>query len=410
MVEFRAEAIQALTRPMPAVGTLSRPPGWRLYLLLTGTFMLLSVIALATVDLPRTALATGWLTPGQGLVQLHAGSSGFVTHLYARQGDLVSRHQPLMRISADVDGAIGSVGALRKQLDAESRTLTTRLRGVAELQTSQTSTHALLLQQAQGDLASLRRSLTLEQAQLTLAQRRLAAVDAAFGGGAIAGMERDQVRAAVLRGQQAVETLQSRIMAAQARLTQLPREQLRDFHDLDATRWSLAQQLSALEQRRLQLDIARTEVVKAPVSGRLVTLDVHVGEQVTPHTRQAAILPADSPLVAELRVPSHALGYVEPHDSVRLRFESFPHQKFGSWPATIRSVSKVLSMDAGPGTTAAAPFPAFKVIADLSTDHVHLHGNRWQLQPDMRLSAILVLERRKAWEWLFEPLLDVLNR
>jgi len=407
---FREQAVLALTRQTPYSGVLSRPPGWPLYLTLTMAFVGLSWLALTTIELPRMAVATGWLTPRHGLVQLHASTAGFVTDVHVTQGDIVRRGQPLLRIAADIEKDQGSMGALLRQYTQEAETLHTRQRSVSDLLALRRTVHLQQISEAQSDLASAQRSFDLQERRLSLARSAHQARVASFEAGAIARLELDQASVELLSQQQTLESMHAQVASRAALLDRLPQETAREIAELQVSRSALDQQVLELAQRRTQLDLTRTQVLTAPISGRLVALDTHVGEQVTTRSRQAAILPLDSPLEAELHVPSYALGYVAAGDVVRLRYEPFPHQKFGSWPATIRLVSDVLQVSANDAVSTGGSIPTFKVTAELKSQSVQLHARAWPLQPDMRLSAQIVLERRKAWEWLLEPALDVLRR
>lgn len=407
---FREQAVLALTRQTPYSGVLARPPGWRLYLTLALAFVVLSVMALATIELPRTALATGWLTPRHGLVQLQASMGGFVTDVYVAQGDTVRRGQALLRISADIEKNQGSMGVLLRQYDQEAQTLQARQHSLRDLLALRRTVQQKKLSEARRELGSAQRSEELQQHRLSLTQSAHNALIASFEAGAISRRDLDQSNVDLLAQEQALESMRAQVASQAGLLDQLPQENEREIAELQASRASADQLVLELEQRRTQLDLDRTQVLTAPISGRLVALDAHVGQQVTTRSRQAAILPQDSTLEAELHVPSFALGYVAGGDVVRLRYEPFPHQKFGSWPATIRLVSDVLQ-DNGSNSASQSGFgPTFKVTAKLQSQSVQLHTRAWPLQPDMRLSAQIVLERRKAWEWLLEPALDVLRR
>ena len=410
MTLFREQAVLALTRQTPYSGVLTRPPSWRLYLTLALAFVVLSVLALVTIELPRTALATGWLTPQHGLVQLQASTGGFVTDVYVKQGDTVRRGQALLRISADIEKNQGSIGALLRQYDQEAITLEARQDSLRELLALRRMVQQKKLSEARRELASMQRSQELQQHRWSLAQSTHNALIASFEAGAISRRDLDQSNVDLLAQEQALESMRAQVAGQAGLLDQLPQENKREIAELAASRSSLDQQILELEQRRTQLDLNRTQVLTAPISGRLVSLETHVGQQVTTRTRQAAILPQDSALEAELHVPSFALGYVTAGDIVRLRYEPFPHQKFGSWPATIRLVSDVLQHNAGDSVSQSGFGPTFKVTASLQSQAVALHARAWPLQPDMRLSAQIVLERRKAWEWLLEPALDALRR
>ena len=70
------------------------------------------------------------------------------------------------------------------------------------------------------------------------------------------------------------------------------------------------------------------------------------------------LVPAGARLEARLYGPSRAIGFVRPGQRVLLRYEAFPHQKFGQYEGVVRSVSRSTvgpAELAGDGGAAAGP-------------------------------------------------------
>jgi membrane fusion protein len=120
----------------------------------------------------------------------------------------------------------------------------------------------------------------------------------------------------------------------------------------------------------------------------------------------AALVPEDARLVAELYAPSRALGFVEPGDVVRLRHAAFPYQKFG------HAMGAVLEISAAPLGAAAASAavrgePLYRVVVALDSQTVLAQGVERPLLAGMSVEAEVLLETRRLYEWLFEPLLGL---
>jgi len=112
-------------------------------------------------------------------------------------------------------------------------------------------------------------------------------------------------------------------------------------------------------------------------------------------------------LQAELFVPSRAIGFVKPGQPVRILYDAFPYQHFGTYRGEIVDVSQTILT----GTDAGAPFklsePAYRVVASLERSDIDADGKRIALQPDMLLKADIILERRSLMSWLTRPLQSV---
>ena len=108
-----------------------------------------------------------------------------------------------------------------------------------------------------------------------------------------------------------------------------------------------------------------------------------------------------------LFVPTRAIGFVRPGQKVRLLYEAFPFQRFGTYSGHVVSVSKTILSE----TEVAAPVQlreaAYKVIAALDRPDVDANGQKIPLQAGMLLRADILLERRELVRWLLDPILNV---
>ena len=119
------------------------------------------------------------------------------------------------------------------------------------------------------------------------------------------------------------------------------------------------------------------------------------------------IVPNNPKLHAELAVPSSAIGFVRPGQTVHIAIDAFPYQRFGTISGRVRNVSlSTINMTAPDGKFAAV-YPA-TVILDRTT--IEAYGVRQPLVSGMTLTARIVTEKQSLWRWLFEPLFAVRKR
>jgi membrane fusion protein len=152
-------------------------------------------------------------------------------------------------------------------------------------------------------------------------------------------------------------------------------------------------------------------VIIATVDGQVSALPVHVGDVAQAGSVVAMLTPANSPLEAELAVPTRAAGFIEPGQNVRLMYDAFPHQKFGAAEGMIRSVSQAAMTPEDiriPGVQVGEPM--FIVRVKLKTDKMTGYGRDFQLRPGLMLAADVVLDRRSLLEWLLDPLFAIGRR
>lgn len=118
-----------------------------------------------------------------------------------------------------------------------------------------------------------------------------------------------------------------------------------------------------------------------------------------------SIAPLSSQLEAELLVPSNAIGFVKPGDKVALRYASYAYQKFGSQLGTVKTVSKTpispVDLNSLIGTQFTAPM--YKIRVEIPSEAMRIYGKERKLLAGTGIDADIMLERRKLYEFIFEP-------
>ena len=161
--------------------------------------------------------------------------------------------------------------------------------------------------------------------------------------------------------------------------------------------------LSWIEQRIAEVDGRRAYIIKAPTSGRVSTLQATVGQIADPKHMQLEIIPLDSTLQAQLFFPTRAFGFVRPGQQVRILYDAFPYQKFGTYRASVTKVSQTILT----GNDATGPItlkePAYRVTVAPERPDIDAYGLKMPLQPGMLLKADVILEQRSLMRWLLDP-------
>jgi len=103
-------------------------------------------------------------------------------------------------------------------------------------------------------------------------------------------------------------------------------------------------------------------------------------------------------------VPSKAAGFVQPGQTVRISYDAFPPQKFGTFEGRIERMSNFVVL---PGETP-QPFPiseaTYKVQVEIHGAAIQTSIGTAALRPGMLMAAEIVLEQRNLVDWLLEPL------
>jgi len=112
-------------------------------------------------------------------------------------------------------------------------------------------------------------------------------------------------------------------------------------------------------------------------------------------------------LEAHLYSPGNAVGFLRVGQPVRLRYDAYPHQKFGHHEGVIASISRAaISPKDLPPQIASHATPSYRVTVKLASQTVAAHGEPVPLEAGMLLEADVALEKRRLYEWVFEPFMD----
>jgi len=122
------------------------------------------------------------------------------------------------------------------------------------------------------------------------------------------------------------------------------------------------------------------------------------------------IVPANSTLQATMYVPSRALGFLRVGQSVAMKLDSFPYQKYGVLEGRLDAISAtpIARTEASTGTRLATAAddnePLYTATVQLTDQFMHVGSQRLALQPGMQVEGDIRLDTRRLYEWLLEPL------
>jgi membrane fusion protein len=222
-----------------------------------------------------------------------------------------------------------------------------------------------------------------------------------------------------------VQDKQAEVLDQQQRLADLERAQAASQRELDAARAAqrelplqAARELqagergiAALEQDLAENDARRRVLVRAPQDGTVTAITAEPGQAAALHQALASLLPAGSELEAELYAPSHAAGFVRPGMPVLLRYQAYPYQKFGQARGRVREISaSAMRPDELAPTLATSSAPLYRVRVTLDRQGVTAYGAEHALASGTALDATVLLERRRLYEWVLEPLYTISGR
>ena len=407
---FRSEAIafQQHHRHWGQVSVLQPvPTGLTTSLLLAAVLLIAVLLFYGTYA--RKETVAGYLRPASGTAKIFAGQRGTIQEIHVKDGELVERGEPLLTIQTnqvaaddkDVNATVlatlqSQKTSLTRQIDAETK------RAESERERLTATCDNLGRQ-----ITELKEQIDIQSGRVVVLNDFVEAANTLKGKGDITELEVKRRQIALMEQRQNLSSLKQQMAERENQLTQ-SRASLQQLPTTMAqTLLGLRNQLAETEQRIAEVDARRAYVIRAPTAGQVATLQATVGQAVDPQRLQLEIVPPDSALVAELYVPARAIGFVREGQAVRILYDAFPYQNFGTYGGEIIGISQTILTASEAGGPVALREPAYKVTAKLDRPDIDAYGKRIKLQPDMLLKADLILERRSLLRWLFGPLLSI---
>nr|WP_297383911.1 HlyD family type I secretion periplasmic adaptor subunit [uncultured Roseateles sp.] len=173
-----------------------------------------------------------------------------------------------------------------------------------------------------------------------------------------------------------------------------------------------AETLRTLREREAQSDLKlkqlaeegakankRNQLTKltAPVDGTVQQLAVHTaGGVVTEAQVLLVLVPDEAEVTAEVVLENKDIGFVRAGQEAEIKLETFPYTRYGTVPATVKSVTADAVNDEKRG----AIFPVTLVLGKGAID---VDGKPVRLTPGMNVTAEVKTGRRRVIEYLFNP-------
>lgn len=368
----------------------------------------------------RRTSVMGQLMPVQGLVRVFPIQTGIVTAREVQEGQKVQQGQLLYSISSERTSGQGQAIQAQISQQVSQRTESIRL----EIEKTR-DVHRDEYTQQQDRVAGLQRELAQLDDLITEQQRRVdlskKAVERyrSLSNSGFASQEQLQSQQEQLLDQssrlQSLQrertTLQAELQRQRNELETLPLRQQTILSQLDRMLNQTRQELTESEARR-------TLRVLAPEAGVVTNILAEVGQVAEPSRPMLAIVPQHSPLEAQLYVPSQAMGFVREGQTVLMRYQAFPYQKFGQAKGVVSSIARTALSPAELAANGLALIPSlqannepvYRIHVKLQQQTINAYGQPQALQAGMVLDADILQERRRLYEWVLEPLYTISGR
>jgi HlyD family secretion protein len=220
-----------------------------------------------------------------------------------------------------------------------------------------------------------------------------------------------------LRAQQS--TLASLAAAVSQSQKQLDQITSKYRSDLQNERVDAEEQYQKLQQEWAK-QVHKTDLLelRAPEAGIVKDLATHtIGTVVSPGTVLLSIVPKDEPLVAEVMVKNDDVGFVYPHQHVKVKLAPYPFEQYGMLDGVVTRIEADSDTDAQQSSkdpskdTSKQPPPAsiYKAIITLDAQVLKSEAQDFKLVPGMQVVAEINQGSRSVIKFLLSPVTKTLD-
>lgn len=429
---FRKEVAQAHSSQWMGAIRLAQPMPVRI---VAAVALLIALCVLACIffgSVTRKARVTGMTLPAGGSLTISAMSAGILTRSFVTEGQAVIAGQPLFEVSTERQGSSGEISMLvAQQLSIQKNTLASERRTRMAQHRDKESAIGQRLLNADAESLELDQEIMLAQRRLELATSSLAKYETLQRSGFVSAAQTQQKQEELIDLGARMSTLTRARLQLQANRLTLAAEQRASASELDNTIAQLQRSEAGIDKDIAENQSRKTSLILAPQAGVVATITYRSGQALAAAQSLAVLLPQANekhtmaPLEVQLYAPSRMMGFVAAGQTVLIRYQAYPYQKFGLHRGRIVDISKapfaphdlpphlastILSnaQQSTPGLNSSEAL--FRIRVQLSRQSIDVYGVAQPLRAGMTLEADIVQDRRRIWEWIAAPLLAAAQR
>jgi len=351
-------------------------------------------------------VVVGYLLPSKGLITVNAPQRGTVVIRYAHLGEHVKQEQKLYEIVTErsTQGTSDVNAALIQQYATQIEGLHTRIHLARQSEAANLTKLRRQAHDLKGQIQGLTTEVGTERALLALAKKNVTRYRTLAHTGMVSQSDLQSVLSKALAQQSTSEQTEQQKAQLQAQLNQIPAEIAGEQSSTEDTIAVIKGQVAQMDEDKLQLQVTQQVIVRAPATGVVSSVMAQVGQDATPTTPLMSLLPQGSRLEARLLIPTQAIGFVRTGQPVLLSYSAFPYQQFGLYHARLTRVSRSVIAPGELSLPVSLQQPYYLATASLDQAYVRVYGRRMPLASGMTLSAAIVLNRERLYQWVLRPL------
>ncbi len=390
-------------------------PAW-LIVLLSTLFLIALIVAVIFCKFTQRIDVKGEVITLPHSINVFSPQQGFIIKQYVKIGDLVKKNQPLYEIDVSRNTSSGNVSAA--QVESINEKIYNSEEIIKKLVHNKKQTLNALNEQLKTSTDSLKvtiRMLQNTQAGLKKMHDNLASYDKYLSDGLITKDQYNYQHSLYFQQQSANQSLVSQKMQLESQITQLNSDKVTKAADFDNQISSQYNQTNDYKNQLIESNANGNLIVKATADGRIESLSATQGQTVDNGSSLAQIKPIGNvEYYLILWLPNNSIPYLKIGDSINIRYDAFPADKFGQFPGEIISISSMPASrqemseytNVNNGSTQ-QELALYKAIVKIKDKEFSYKGKTLSLSNGLKAQAVVFLEERPLYMWMFTPIYKI---
>lgn len=390
-------------------------PAW-LIVLLSTLFLIALIVAVIFCKFTQRIDVKGEVITLPHSINVFSPQQGFIIKQYVKIGDLVKKNQPLYEIDVSRNTSSGNVSAA--QVESINEKIYNSEEIIKKLVHNKKQTLNALNEQLKTSTDSLKvtiRMLQNTQAGLKKMHDNLASYDKYLSDGLITKDQYNYQHSLYFQQQSAYQSLVSQKMQLESQITQLNSDKVTKAADFDNQISSQYNQTNDYKNQLIESNANGNLIVKATADGRIESLSATQGQTVDNGSSLAQIKPIGNvEYYLILWLPNNSIPYLKIGDSINIRYDAFPADKFGQFPGEIISISSMPASrqemseytNVNNGSTQ-QELALYKAIVKIKDKEFSYKGKTLSLSNGLKAQAVVFLEERPLYMWMFTPIYKI---
>ncbi|HGF0733008.1 TPA: HlyD family secretion protein [Klebsiella pneumoniae] len=391
-------------------------PAW-LVLSLSALFLTALVCALIFCKFTQRVDVKGEVITLPHSINVFAPQQGFIVKQFVKIGDVVKKNQPLYEIDVSRSTTSGNVSAA--QIEVINEKIANSDNIIKKLEDNKNQTLSALNAQLKTTTDSLKetnRMLVNTQAGLKKMHDNLSSYDKYLNNGLITKDQYNYQHSLYFQQQSAYQSLVSQKMQLESQITQLNSDKITKAADFDNQIFSQYNQSNDYKNQLVESNANGNIIVKSTSDGRIESLSATQGQTVDNGSSLAQIKPTGNvEYYLVLWLPNNTIPYLKTGDTINIRYDAFPSDKFGQFPGEIISISSMPASrqemseytNVSNSGNQQQELALYKAIVKIKDKQFEYDGKKLSLSNGLKAQAVVFLEERPLYMWMFTPVYKI---